>query len=257
MIPGKPGGRQLAVRRASSARAACVASALAAYSGVREGPARPGPPRPPHGPPGLLVRCLHDPEVAAPGAPGPFAAPAPRPPARPPPPPNPTSQTPVKSGSLASAVQSAAVGALRATFWPTATVAHATMAAKEGKSNLACALHMFIRPHSSRISRCHTNRGAAAPIGASHKCLSSKGPTAISDSYIRRRQVLHDGCRAATRACSRERAGAVPEGPIEQRVLGGRRMLTLRSCEICSSKLAEQDKCLWYLAELSSDEGAR
>ena len=28
----------------------------------------------------------------------------------------------------------------------------------------------------------------------------------------------------------------------------------LGSCQACSGKLAEQDKCLWYLAELSSDE---
>jgi hypothetical protein len=28
----------------------------------------------------------------------------------------------------------------------------------------------------------------------------------------------------------------------------------LGSCEDCASKLAEQDKCLWYLAELSSGE---
>ncbi|MBZ5673255.1 MAG: PilZ domain-containing protein [Acidobacteriia bacterium] len=28
----------------------------------------------------------------------------------------------------------------------------------------------------------------------------------------------------------------------------------LRSCQACSGKLAEQDKCLWYLAELSSNE---
>ena len=30
----------------------------------------------------------------------------------------------------------------------------------------------------------------------------------------------------------------------------------LGSCQACSSKLAEQDKCLWYLAELSAGESA-
>ena len=28
----------------------------------------------------------------------------------------------------------------------------------------------------------------------------------------------------------------------------------LRSCQACSGRLAEQDKCLWYLAELNSSE---
>ncbi len=30
----------------------------------------------------------------------------------------------------------------------------------------------------------------------------------------------------------------------------------LVSCQVCVNKLVEQDKCLWYLAELSSDEDA-
>ena len=30
----------------------------------------------------------------------------------------------------------------------------------------------------------------------------------------------------------------------------------LGSCQACSGKLAEQDKCLWYLAELSSNENS-
>ncbi len=30
----------------------------------------------------------------------------------------------------------------------------------------------------------------------------------------------------------------------------------LGSCQACSGKLAEQDKCLWYLAELTAGEGA-
>src|SRR6266852_5585512 len=30
----------------------------------------------------------------------------------------------------------------------------------------------------------------------------------------------------------------------------------LGSCQVCVDKLAEQDKCLWYLAELRADEGA-
>jgi hypothetical protein len=29
----------------------------------------------------------------------------------------------------------------------------------------------------------------------------------------------------------------------------------LASCRVCADKLAEQDKCLWYLAELNSGEG--
>ena len=28
----------------------------------------------------------------------------------------------------------------------------------------------------------------------------------------------------------------------------------LGSCQACASKLAEQDQCLWYLAELAADE---
>lgn len=31
----------------------------------------------------------------------------------------------------------------------------------------------------------------------------------------------------------------------------------LRSCQACAGKLAEQDKCLWYLSELTNDEVAR
>src|SRR5437773_4315871 len=91
MIPGIPGGRQLAVSL-SSRPAARIASLLAAYAGVSDGPA--GAP--------------------APRLPAAGAAP------RFPPPPKPTSQTPVKSGSLAMASQSATVGALGGAFCPDA-----------------------------------------------------------------------------------------------------------------------------------------
>src|SRR5215475_7010156 len=81
MMPGMPGGRQLAAWLSSGALAS-RACRFAAYAAVSCGPAG-GPPALPPRPP-----------------------PAPRPPAGP----KPTSHTPVKSGSFASADQSAAVG---------------------------------------------------------------------------------------------------------------------------------------------------
>src|ERR1700676_2238652 len=89
MIPGMPGGRQLA-DGLSSALAAWRASsfALAAYSGVSAGDAA-----------GLRLSPR-----AAPRAPAPRAAP------------RGISQTPVKSASFARAAQSAGVGALSAGF---------------------------------------------------------------------------------------------------------------------------------------------
>jgi len=118
--------------RFSSAVGGGVAFALAAYSGVSEGPPRPAPPRPrpPARPPprapavagaAPCAPAAGAPAAAGPRAPAAGAAPwaaagaAPRPP---PPPPPPASQTPVKSGSFAIASQSAAVGALRTTLWP-------------------------------------------------------------------------------------------------------------------------------------------
>src|SRR6266516_6171559 len=92
MIPGIPGGRQLAVSL-SSRPLARSASLLAAYSGVSDGPEFGASPR------------------DAPAAP-----------------PNGTSQTPVKSGSLARAAQSAAAGARLVGFWATATEAIAAEA---------------------------------------------------------------------------------------------------------------------------------
>ena len=79
-MPGMPGGKQFAVSL-SSAPLARAASLFAAYSGVRDGPAG-APPLP-----------------------------------RPPPPPPDCSQTPVKSGSFAIAVQSAAVGGFGVLVW--------------------------------------------------------------------------------------------------------------------------------------------
>ena len=77
MIPGMPGGRQLAVSL-SSGGAARNAFRFASAAGVSDGL-----------------------DGAAPAAPAERVA----------------SQTPVKSGSLASAAQSAAVGALGVNFW--------------------------------------------------------------------------------------------------------------------------------------------
>src|SRR6185436_7168295 len=96
MMPGMPGGRKLAVALSSGGGAAAAATLIASYFGVNDGPPRPRAP--------------------APGA-APRAGALPRPPAgaavapRPPPPP-PRSHTPLKSGNLASALHSAAVGAL-------------------------------------------------------------------------------------------------------------------------------------------------
>src|ERR1700682_653838 len=78
MMPGMPAGRQLAASL-SSGGAARYAFRFASYAGVSEGLCEAAP--------------------AAPRAPGLI------------------SQTPVKSGILASAAQSAAVGALVVTFW--------------------------------------------------------------------------------------------------------------------------------------------
>src|SRR5579863_6473731 len=119
MMPGRPGGKQFAVRFSSAVRGGS-AFALAAYSGVSDGPPRPAPPRPPARPPAPAAAPTaagvaappRAPAGAAPGAAAPGAA------ARPPPPPPPASQTPVKSGSFASASQSAGVGALRTNLWP-------------------------------------------------------------------------------------------------------------------------------------------
>src|ERR1700681_2877560 len=84
MMPGIPGGRQLAAGP-SSGGLARAAALLAAYSAVRAGPdsrPAPEPPRPPRGP---------------------------------------VSQTPVKSGSLPVAAQSAAAGVLRVKLCAIAT----------------------------------------------------------------------------------------------------------------------------------------
>ena len=107
MMPGMPGGRQFAAWL-SSGGLANDAALLAAYSGVSDGP----PPRPAAAPPPPPLRAA--PAAGAPAPRFPAAAPASgdgAPPARAPPPPPPVSQTPVKSGSLASAVQSAGAGA--------------------------------------------------------------------------------------------------------------------------------------------------
>src|SRR5215472_19336998 len=103
MIPGMPGGRQFAAWLSSGAFAR-RARRFSAYAGVSCGPAG--------GPPARFPR----------------PPPAPRPPAAP----KPTSQTPVKSASLASAAQSAAVGADRAGVCPSAipVAAVTSMAAK-------------------------------------------------------------------------------------------------------------------------------
>src|SRR5215471_15194304 len=100
MMAGMPGGKQFAVSF-SSARGV-GAFAFAAYAGVRDG-ADGTAPRP-----------------APPGA-------APRPPPRPP---GAVSQTPLKSGSLAIADQSAAVGAFRTGFWAAANGANSNEAAR-------------------------------------------------------------------------------------------------------------------------------
>ena len=81
MMPGIPAGRQLAAA-VSSGALAWYALLLASYSGVRDGPD------------GAAV--------------APRGAPPPR------------SHTPVKSGSFASAAQSAAVGAFVVALWPAA-----------------------------------------------------------------------------------------------------------------------------------------
>src|SRR5581483_302123 len=104
IMPGKPGGRQLA-DSLSPAGVAASALAFAAYSGVREGCGR-----------GARAR-------GAAGA-------APRPATRGGPPIM-TSQTPVKSGSLARAVQSSAVGGLRVNF----SAAMSGAAAKKAANN--------------------------------------------------------------------------------------------------------------------------
>src|ERR1700733_1634274 len=103
MMPGRPGGKQFAVRF-SSAAGGGVAFALAAYSGVSDGPPRPAPPRPPARPPPPRAPAAGPGVAPVAGAAlvGAAAGAA----ARPPPPP-PVSQTPVKSGSFAIASQSA------------------------------------------------------------------------------------------------------------------------------------------------------
>src|SRR5208282_5827167 len=90
MMPGMPGGRQFAEGLSSGAFAS-KAFTLAAYSGVRGRWGRPGKPTTRGVPPDALA--------AGDG------------------PPIGTSQTPVKSGNLASAAQSAAVGAGRLKVW--------------------------------------------------------------------------------------------------------------------------------------------
>src|SRR5215831_15884919 len=100
IIAGMPGGKQLAVSF-SSARG-CGVLAFAAYAGVRDGAAGTAP---------------------RPAAPGAVPRPAPLPPGA-------VSQTPLKSGSLAIADQSAAVGAFRTGFWPAANGANTNEAAR-------------------------------------------------------------------------------------------------------------------------------
>src|SRR6187549_2987708 len=87
----------------------------------------PRPPRPPAaaapaplGAPPPLPRAAPPAPRAAPAAPGAAAPGAPAPRAAPPPPP-PRSQTPLKSGNLARAAQSAGVGALVTNCWAVAT----------------------------------------------------------------------------------------------------------------------------------------
>src|SRR6185436_20270129 len=92
MMPGMPGGRQFA-ESLSSARRDTISSRLAAYAGVSCGPAG-APPARPAGAPAAR------PPAAPPARAGVGAAPGGRP----------ASQTPLKSGSFAIAVQSAAVG---------------------------------------------------------------------------------------------------------------------------------------------------
>src|SRR5436190_10872130 len=118
MMPGIPGGRQFAVSLSSGA---LYAARFASYSGVScTPPPRPPPPRPAAPPRGAAPPAWG---AAAGGAPAPrpagaapraacppaFAAGAALPRGAPPPP---RSQTPLKSGSFATAAQSAAVGCL-------------------------------------------------------------------------------------------------------------------------------------------------
>ena len=95
MMPGMPGGRQLAVSLSSRA-CARSASRLAAYSGVNCGPAGVAPRAPAGAAPrpaaGAVPLAAGGPAACAPA--GAVAAP------RPPPSPRPTSQTPVKSGNF-------------------------------------------------------------------------------------------------------------------------------------------------------------
>src|ERR1700722_14204586 len=123
MMPGMPGGRQLA-EGPSSGGLAMAAALFAAYSAVRNGP-DPRPGSGPAGPPlraGVVGKLV--PRLSA-------GAPARAPRAWEAEPRGPVSQTPVKSGSLPIAAQSAAVGG-RVTFCAIATepsVAEASEAA--------------------------------------------------------------------------------------------------------------------------------
>src|SRR3954468_16398312 len=100
MMPGMPGGRQLA-ESLSSARRDTSSWRFAAYAGVNCGPAGAPPARPASAPPPR--------GAAPPGAPPWGAAPRAAPAGAGG---RPASHTPLKSGSFAMAAQSAAVGAL-------------------------------------------------------------------------------------------------------------------------------------------------
>src|SRR5262245_56570039 len=104
MIPGMPGGRQFAVVLSSGCGAFAAAALIASYSGVNDGPAA-ADPRPPRAAP---AAPLPSPGGGFPrGALGAVPKPGLPPPATPD-----RSQTPLKSGNFARAVQSAGVGAL-------------------------------------------------------------------------------------------------------------------------------------------------
>lgn len=87
-----------------------------------------------------------------------------------------------------------------------------------------------------------------APVVSVHP----KGSYAISDSYLGPDQSFMTAA---------EQTAHVHESELELYLKDelSRESLAaidthLRSCQACSGKLAEQDKCLWYLAELSSNE---
>jgi len=228
-----PGGRQLAVS-ASSARRASSARFLSAYAGVSWGP-RGGPPARPAPP------ARGDAPVGAPPAGG---APVPRAGAVAAPPPRPTvtaSHTPVKSGSLASADQSADVGGfvLNSCAWTTVhDAATAIAATSTAPTNLFLVLIGSCVLEKPSLPSVATDQEQRAAVGSARRDLN--GRETGRDARLQRPDV---GVRGKT--CAPAHAGP-PEGGPHEYELPGRRGAFRRPGMRGSARLSA-DTDVWAL----------